>query len=373
MKNSALLLRGTKIAALALVFFTINENANAQIDIGTLMKAGAADGSKLVEAYISPTLKGFGAGMNGGWYNTAKTHGLGRFDVTLNFNAVLIPTEDQIFNAANLGFQSLQIKTGTGPNGATLAGSDNLSNNAIYQLLLDDPTNPGAKKVVTEFASPKGLGLSYSGAPTAQLSVGLIKNTEVMLRYIPTVSLGDYGDVGLIGFGLKHDIKQWIPGIKLLPFDMAAYFGYTNFNVEGSIDLKADAHPTYSGNTNTNYRDQTYSFNTKATSFGLIVSKKLAIITAYGAVNYQTSKSVVELNGNFPVTVFEDQVGHPNFGNNAVTNIKDPVNITVNGANGMTGTLGMRMKLLILTFQGAYTFGKYPMATAGIGLNLDWK
>jgi hypothetical protein len=373
MKNSTILNRGLKVVALAVALLSIQGSANAQIDIGTLMKAGAADGSKLVGAFISPTLKGFGAGMNAGWYNTAKTHGLGRFDVTINFNAVMIPTEDELFNASSLGFQNLQIKTGTGPNGATLAGSDDLANNAIYQLLLDDPTNPGSKRVVTEFASPKGLGIPYSGAPTAQLSVGLFKNTEVMFRYIPTISLGDYGDVGLMGFGLKHDIKQWIPGIKLLPFDMAAFFGYTNFNVDGSLDLKAEALPAYSGNTNTNYTDQSYSFNTKASTFGLIVSKKIALITAYGAVNYQTSKSEVALNGNFPLTVIEDQIGNPNFGNNAITNIKDPVNITVNGANGMTGTLGLRLKLLIVTFQGAYTFGKYPMATAGIGINLDWK
>ena len=44
--------------------------AHAQENITTLIKAGAADVSTLTAAYISPIAKGFGAGMNGGWYHT---------------------------------------------------------------------------------------------------------------------------------------------------------------------------------------------------------------------------------------------------------------------------------------------------------------
>ena len=70
--------------------------AHAQENITTLIKAGAADVSTLTAAYIGPIAKGFGAGMNGGWYHTAKTHGLARFDVSLSLNAATIPDADKV-------------------------------------------------------------------------------------------------------------------------------------------------------------------------------------------------------------------------------------------------------------------------------------
>jgi hypothetical protein len=39
----------------------------------------------------------------------------------------------------------------------------------------------------------------------------------------------------------------------------------------------------------------------------------------------------------------------------------------------MSATLGARLKLLVLTFQGSYTFAEYPMATFGVGINIDLK
>ena len=43
------------------------------------------DASNFLEAYFSPIGESFGAGLNNGWYNTAKPHKLGGFDITLPF------------------------------------------------------------------------------------------------------------------------------------------------------------------------------------------------------------------------------------------------------------------------------------------------
>lgn len=374
MKLNSYIKKGIFISTVAIAGMSIAPQANAQDDVAKLMQAGVADAGKLVDAYMSPFLKGFGAGLNGGWYNTAKPHGLGRFDVTVNLNAVFIPDADKLFDATTLGFSKLQVKTGTGPNAATVAGEESIANNAVYQLYMDNPATPGTQILVSEFASPQGTGLAYSGAPTAQLSIGLIKKTEVMVRYMPTIALGDAGDVGLFGFGLKHDIKQWIPVVDKLPFDMSAYFGYTKFNLDLGLGLAPEAGvPNKTGNTNNDYSNQMLNVETRATTFGLILSKKLAILTAYAGLNYQTSTSTIALNGNYPLTEVEDRVGDANFGQKVVNGYKDPINFDVEGANGMSATLGARLKLLILTLQGSYTFAEYPYATVGVGLNIDWK
>lgn len=375
MKKLTSLHKGIKLAALAFASLTIHQSSFAQGDVAQLLKAGATDASKLVQAYTTPFFRGFGVGLNGGWYNTAKPHGLGRFDVTFNMNLCTVPTEDQTYDAAALGFTAIRLDNPANHIGQTLAGEINPKNNPVYVLELDNTATPvpGDKIEVARFDAPPGAGLPYSGAPTVQLAVGLIKKTEVMVRYMPTVSLGKQGDIGLVGFGLKHDIKQWIPVVSKMPFDMSAYFGYTKMNLNYGLDLKPEAGvPNKTGN-NGVYADQAMDLETKSTTFGLILSKKLAILTVYGAANYQRSSTTLGLNGDYPITSFEGTVGDPNFGSKVVDKVSNPVNFTVDGANGMTGTIGARLKLLVLTFQGAYTFGKYPMVTAGVGLNIDWK
>ncbi len=365
--------KGISILAIGLGSILFTNKAFAQPDPSSLIKAGSADAGKLVDAYMSPLIKGFGAALNGGWYNTAKPHGLGRFDVTFHLNAVFIPDADLTFNAANLGFSKLRLANSANNIGQTIAGSDEVSAATNPEYILEE-TFGGNTVEVARFQSPAGLGLPYSGAPTLQASVGLIKNTEIMFRYMPTIALPqNLGDAGLIGFGLKHDIKQWIPVVNKLPFDMSAYFGYTKFDYSTPLSLAADAAPVYSGNTNTNYSDQALNMTTKATTFGLLLSKKVLLLTVYSGLNYQTSTTEIALNGNYPISVIEDQVGNTNFGNKAVNNTTDPVKFDVEGANGFTATVGARLKLLILTLNGAYTFGQYPYASVGVGLNIDLK
>lgn len=370
MKKTTFLIRGLGIAVMSMLSLTFSQKAQAQGDVATLLKAGVDDASKLIEAYTTPFFRGFGAGLNGGWYNTAKPHGLGRFDLTVNLNVAMVPTADKTYDASALGFTKLVLDNPANKIGQTIAGEANPTNNPVYVLRTDNPTLPPGNNAVelARFDAPPGAGLPFSGAPTAQLAIGLIKNTELMIRYMPTIALGDQGDIGLIGFGLKHDIKQWIPGIAKMPFDLSGYFGYTKMKLALGLDLKPEAGvPNASGN-NGVYADQVFNLNTSATTFGAIVSKKLSVLTVYGGLNYQMSTTTLSLDGDYPLNSVNSTTG-----SEEIIKISNPVSFEVDGANGVTGTLGMRLKLLILTFQGAYTFGKYPMATAGIGINIDWK
>lgn len=57
---------------------------------------------------------------------------------------------------------------------------------------------------------PEGSGINISPLPIAQLSLGLIKGTELMVRGFPKFEVEGY-KAGYFWVGIKHDIKQWIP------------------------------------------------------------------------------------------------------------------------------------------------------------------
>ena len=70
-----------KVLLITLLSFTshIAYGQNNQISI---LNQHIAQGKKVIEAYFTPMAKSFGAGLNNGWYNTAKPHSLGGFDIT---------------------------------------------------------------------------------------------------------------------------------------------------------------------------------------------------------------------------------------------------------------------------------------------------
>ena len=52
---------------------------------------------------------------------------------------------------------------------------------------------------------------------------------------MPEVETGS-SKVKLLGFGVLHDIKQHIPGIKTLPFDLSMLVAFTN--IQGSTSTE---------------------------------------------------------------------------------------------------------------------------------------
>ena len=63
-----------------------------------ITETAITDGKSLIEAYVSPLGNSLGAALNNGWYNTAKPHHLGGFDVTITANLVLVPANAKTFN-----------------------------------------------------------------------------------------------------------------------------------------------------------------------------------------------------------------------------------------------------------------------------------
>ena len=285
-----------------------------------------AMGEKLIEAYLTPMTESFGTGLNNGWYNTAKPHSLGGFDITFTLNTVIIPSSAENFNIGNKFdnvFESYENEA------ATIFGSEG-STEMIY-----NNSNTGT---AIPFIMPGGLFTQALPLPMIQAGIGLIKNTSVDIRYMPMLDVGDNINVNLFGVGLKHDLLQWIPAVgNAIPMSLSIQWGYTNLNTE--IDIY----------------DQKVSLNTKTNTINLVASKKLLMVTGYAGIGYNSSKTNFATNANFSLNGVQ-------FNENLEMDFESNNNLRTN--------IGLRFNLAIITIQADYTFSKYPTATLGLGVSL---
>jgi hypothetical protein len=324
---------------LLLAFLTVLAlPALAQDDIDDLLKENLEDGRKLIGAYVSPIMKSVSLSLNQGWYNTAKAHKVAGVDLTITVNAMTIPASENVFEPAKLGLTQIELSPSSPgfPKAPTMVGPEN---EPIFRL----KSNPSST-----FQGPPGLDLKGNigsnkiPMPMVHLGFGLPKNTDIKLRFVPTLDIGDDGTFKLFGVGVMHDVKQWIPGIKLLPFDLSAFVGYTRLELESKLD--AQDHP-----------DQKGIFTINATTIQGVISKKFSVITFYGGLGYNIAKSNLAMKGNYDL----DDDGD--------TDVKDPVDLKF-AASGLRATAGMRLKLAVFTFHGDYTLQKYSCLSVGFGI-----
>ena len=74
--------------------------------------SNTSDAKNFLEAYFSPFAESIGAGLNKGWYNTAKPHKLAGFDVSLSLNLITISDEVASFDVNSIeNFSSTSSST----------------------------------------------------------------------------------------------------------------------------------------------------------------------------------------------------------------------------------------------------------------------
>jgi len=206
----------TKIAALGLFIglFLVSKTASAQNETAEFIKSGITNAELLAKAYSLPLSKAFGAAINTGWITTGQVFQPGRFEIRVFANAAFVPQKDQTFDVSSIGLNSnVRLAPGSSKLAPTVFGAD-----APGPLLNVYATRPDTKQEeqVTSFNTPAGIGIALAPTPMAQLTVGLVKETELMVRFIPKSKVGDF-NVDLWGIGLKHSIRQWIPDIADSP------------------------------------------------------------------------------------------------------------------------------------------------------------
>lgn len=348
------------LLSIVLMPFTISIS-QAQIDNVEFLRAGATDGIKIIEAYLTPWANAFGAGLNGSWYNTAKPHKLGGFDITAGINVGVVPKSAGTYNVSDLKLTTL---SGSGT-ASTISGPD--------------IEGPELKKEVSgitlaSFKLPPGTEWRYIPVPTLQAGLGLPLGTELKARYIPKINFKDDADISLWGIGLMHSIMQYIPGNKLLPVDVSLFGGYTKLEGNVAVNLQPDpaVTPNYSAQYNpaTAFSDQKIAATVNALNVGLVASVNVPVVTFYGGLGYSKTQTKIALEGNFPTPVLvSTPVPHAEYNDSGVLKGSSIEPIDVKNFSGLRANIGIRIKLAVITIHADYTRAQYNVLSAGFGIS----
>lgn len=339
--------------------------AQNQEDIARFLNAGRADAAKLMDAYLQPAVKSLSYGMTGGWYNTAATHKTLGFDLGVSVNLATIPASEDFFdpNALGLSVTTYQGARDYGsPDGTpydltrkapTFFGPDDRTS------YLADPDGPNGPAQPFQFQGPEGLNIKESigfagvPVPVAQLGIGIIKHTDLKLRLIPKTEAGG-STLSMLGLGVQHDVKQYIRGIKLLPFDLSVLVAYNS--LKGETDLRYQNQGA--GDTRPGSADGmgVYKFNSWV--YQALISKRISVLTVYGGVGYSMINTTADVKGTFTINATPASI-----------NFTDPVSINIKNKS-LRFTAGMRLKLGPIYFVGDYTIQQYKMFNVGFGFSI---
>jgi hypothetical protein len=355
---------------LIILFFCFSIPLSAQIKtVGEFFAGGVSDAGLLFDAYITPWANAIGTSLCGGWYNTAKPHKLGGFDITFTTNISFIPEDAKSFDLAVLGLSdNVQL-----PSGNTLAPSvagESTSGPELTYLI-------NGQYEVASLRTPQGTGVGLMATPMVQIGVGLIKDTEVNFRFLPNVNLLDFGKLRLWGIGGKHSIKQWIPALKKLPvLNLSLMGGYTSFSSSFNLSVDPEDINNTEGFDQTteaiSFADQTLDLTVKSFTINLLVSANLPVVCFYGGLGIANTKTELGLKGYYPIPTIELPLTTPVVTDESA--IKDPVSLEIKNNDGKPTkpriNIGMRLKLGPVTIHGDYTYANYSNVTAGLGISI---
>lgn len=340
---------------LILIYFFSIPLAYAQTNLEELFQAegeiAADDAKKLLKGYFNPLVKGFGYGMANGWNNTAKVHQPLGFDLTVTVNAATVPNKDLFYDIAALNLQRVDLIS---VNGVSASAAPTIFGPDVPVTYRYTEPESGLSR---NFEGLPGIGLeetigsSFVPVPMAQLSIGTIKNTDLKIRFVPEVGGDDYS-FSLWGVGIMHSIKQYIPGIKSLPFDLSLFVGYT--------DLSFDLELSDPNNSVTAGQRGTFENNT-LTVQGL-VSKKFSVLTLYGGLGFNKINSEFNMLGTYFIDT--DKNGATDF------TLTDPVKAMDFPSSGARATAGVMLKLAVITLHADYTLQEYNTLTVGLGVSV---
>ena len=347
---------GTLLSTI-LLFSTVSFSQLGNVDF---LKSVPADGAKFLQAYMAPWANAFGAGLNGGWYNTAKPHKLGGFDLTTSFNVTMIPSSFDKFDISTLKLTSL---TGSG-----LTPSISGPNTAGQQLTFKDP---GTGTTLASYTAPPGTGWKIIPVPTAQIGIGLPFGTELKVRYIPKLKIKN-GDISLWGVGVVHSLLQYLPGNKLLPFDVSLFGGYTKLTGNIPTNLQPGTPQAYTTPyvATTSFNNQNLNMNVSALNVSLLASLNVPVLTVYGGIGYCKTKTEMAFSGNFPTPGFVATPSpHSEYNNSGVITGDKFGKMSIENFSGMRANIGIRIKMAVITIHADYTKAQYNVFSTGLGIS----
>lgn len=198
-----------KYAILVAIILSLGRvNTHAQVN-DLLSKYGGENAG----GFVQPLADAFAANLNSGLYQSAFVP-LSGFHFSIGVVILGAPVSDsrRTFTAKTEGFFS-PAQTAPAP---TIFGSTKGTS----------VTGTGG----TEYAFPGGLDVSMFAVVAPQITIGSLYGTEALIRFFQVNVGGKVGTLQLYGFGLRHNLNQYL-NLKKIPLDFAAGIYYQHFGL----------------------------------------------------------------------------------------------------------------------------------------------
>lgn len=342
------------------------QNGSEEPTLSETLEMLSQDAAK---SYLNPISSAFGADLNAGWFHRApkaKTFG---FDLEVGMivmGALFDDASKSFSTSGDFRFRREEAEALTAGNnlpseinealineiishdytvnisGATIIGSSTDSINIAVSGEAIKFHNPTTGKDTTVIISSNvtlpvaGFGdladVTMMPLLAPQLSIGTFFGTQATFRYLPTTNINaDLGAFSYFGFGIQHNPSMWIP--VPMPVDFALSYFTQKLKIG---DL----------------------FETRATAFGLNVSKELGIsainITPYAG--YMLEQSTMRVKYNF---TYDTPDG---------SQASQKIDFEMEGKNKSRLTLGVSIRFLLININADYNIGKYNSLSAGLTL-----
>lgn len=329
-----------------LLIVAMSSRMAAAQDLDLFIEGGVGDAETLLQNYFEPAFLGFAYGLTNNWANTAKPHQTLGFDVTLSAAVAFVPEKAQYFTFDPADYQNVTLADPGRDQLPTIFGP-NLDADDIPEIVF----NQGTENEV-RFTSPTGLGMEEAvgfnavPAPMLQAGIGLIKETDLKVRTIPRVTFQTNDteiSMGMIGFGVMHDMKQHVPAFAFSPFELSLLAGFSRIAIETTPDV--------------NIPDNVTRLNVKGATIQALISKDFVkVITLYGAVGLNGAFTRVRVDGSYEIE-------------SSLQPLIDPIDFTFSNFSPMASA-GVRFNLAIITVHAGYTLQKYNTFTTGLGVSI---
>ena len=336
---------------ISVVTFTLTlTTASAQLlgGIENILLTSTEDARILAEGYTAPIGKTLTYALNSGWATSAKTHKKLGFGLTIGAAIPYVPDADLVFTPT--GLTSLNVPSGTLPT-VFGEGGDQELNFAFSESVLGNQIDYAGK-----LSFPGGLKdelpFGTLPAPIIQASVGAVFDTDVLVRFVPTIDI-EGSSFKLIGYGLKHNIMQYFGPLDKLPLNISVLAAMSKASLE--YDLSDSTFGGNSDNRNITFEADTFTIQALA-------SIDLPVLSIFGSLGYNSGNSQFDVSGDYSID-YELQ-GLPTISRV----LKDPISIE-SDATGVMGLIGARLNLLFMKIYANYTIQEYNTLNLGISFN----
>lgn len=349
------------------IFLFISTPAYAQVEnSGQILRAGTDDAQILLQEYLKPFGRGFGADMNSGWFTSARPLKTFEFDLRASVSASIVPVKDRTFNISELNLQSVQLLDG--PAETPTVFGDNVATTILGSA--GSHSSQQNEETYT-FTMPAGSGYHLVPSPMAQLSVGLPGHTQTTIRYSPEVIIERDYSVRLFGIGGLAGINQLLFNGQL-PIDISLQAGFMNLKARADFNILPPEQAHIEDRfPDSHWEGQAINLETNTFTSNLILSKAFSYLSIFGAVGYQNASTSIITEGPYPIVMplTEDDRPSPNK-THEIQSVGIPIHLSLDGANSIHVISGLQLTLGTVSFSTSYSFSEYSTIRASIGMIL---